>query len=187
MDGLEGKSEVAGNYKRKLNYSDLSLRVLALALTLVAAIVLGVGKQNKVVPLKIIPTLPPVNVAVTAKWQYSSAFVFNVVSNAIACSYAAISLLLVLADKNGNKGLAMLILLLDLAMVALLFSANGAAGAVGLVGYQGNSHVQWKKVCNVFGKFCSHVAVAVLLSLLGSLAFFLLVAFAAMRILKKTN
>lgn len=75
MDGLEGKSEVAGNYKRKLNHGDLSLRVLALALTLVAAIVLGVGKQNKVVPLKIIPTLPPVNVAVTAKWQYSSAFV----------------------------------------------------------------------------------------------------------------
>lgn len=109
------------------------------------------------------------------------------VSNAIACSYAAISLLLLLADKNGNKGLAMLILLLDLAMVALLFSANGAAGAVGLVGYQGNSHVQWRKVCDVFGEFCSHVAVAVALSLLGSLAFFLLVALAAIRILKKAN
>lgn len=187
MDGLEGKSEVAGNHKRELNYGDLSLRVLALALTLVAAIVLGVGKQTKVVPLKIIQTLPPVNVAVSAKWQYSSAFVFNVVSNAIACSYAAISLLLLLADKNGNKGLAMLILLLDLAMVALLFSANGAAGAVGLVGYQGNSHVQWRKVCDVFGEFCSHVAVAVVLSLLGSLAFFLLVALAAIRILKKAN
>lgn len=75
MDGLEGKSEVARNYKRKLSYGDLSLRVLALVLTLVAAIVLGVGKQNKVVSIKIIPTLPPVNVAATAKFQYSSAFV----------------------------------------------------------------------------------------------------------------
>lgn len=188
MDGLEGKSEVAGNYKRRrLSCGDLSLRVLALLLTLVGAIVLGLGKQNKVVPLKIIPTLPPVNVAVTAKWQYSSAFVFNVVSNAIACSYAAISLLLLLADKNGSKGLAMLILLLDLAMVALLFSANGAAGAIGLTGYQGNSHVQWRKVCDVFGEFCRHVAVGVALSLFGSLAFFMLVALAAMRILKKTN
>lgn len=187
MDGLEGKSEVARNYKRKLSYCDLSLRVLALVLTLVAAIVLGVGKQNKVVSIKIIPTLPPVNVAATAKFQYSSAFVFYLVSNAIACSYAAISLLLLLADKNGNKGLAMLIVLLDLAMIGLLFSANGAAGAIGLLGYQGNSHVQWKKVCDIFGKFCGHVAVSLILSLFGSLAFFLLVALAAMRILKKTN
>ncbi|KAL4386744.1 hypothetical protein GQ457_09G023140 [Hibiscus cannabinus] len=53
----------------------------------------------------------------------------------------------------------------------MLFSANGAALAIGLMGYKGNSHVRWNKVCNVFDKFCDQVAVSIVLSLLGSLAF----------------
>lgn len=65
----------------------------------------------------------------------------------------------------------------DLIMVALLFSATGAAGAIGLMGAHGNSHVQWKKVCNVFGKFCGQVAASGTLSLFGAIAFFLLVLF----------
>lgn len=112
---------------------------------------------------------------------------FHVVSNAIACSYAAISVLVLLANKGGKTGTVMTIIVLDLAMVALLFSATGAAGAIGLMGHQGNSHVQWKEVCGVFDKFCKQAAVSLVLSLLGSLAFFLLVALAAVRILKKTH
>ncbi|KAK2646456.1 hypothetical protein Ddye_021651 [Dipteronia dyeriana] len=187
MDGVERKTFV--QTQRKVSILDMVLRVLALILTLAAAIVLGMNKQTKIVPIKIIATLPPVSVPVPARWHYLSAFTYHVVTNAIACAYAAISLLLVLVIYKGGKsrgGLVIVIIVLDLTMVALLSSGNGAAGAVGIIGRRGNSHVQWKEVCSVFGKFCDRVAASVLLSLLGSLAFFFLVAFGALR-LKKLN
>ncbi|KAF2551399.1 hypothetical protein F2Q68_00036985, partial [Brassica cretica] len=54
---------------------ELTMRVLALVLTMVAATVLGVAKQTKVVSIKLIPTLPPLDVSTTAKASYLSAFV----------------------------------------------------------------------------------------------------------------
>lgn len=110
---------------------------------------------------------------------------YFVVSNAIACSYAALSLLLSVGNSKGNKGFGLAITVMDLVMVALLFSSNGAAGAIGLMGYEGNSRVRWGKVCNVFGKFCNQVAVALGLSFFGGLAFFLLVVMAAFALNKR--
>lgn len=99
----------------------------------------------------------------------------------IACSYAAVSLFVLIASKGGGKrGLASIILILDLVMVALLFSSSSAAGAVGVLGYTGNSHVQWHEVCSAFGKFCGQAAAAVVLSLFGAVAFLFLVAFKAL-------
>lgn len=74
--GMESKSkEVKVVTGGKLRPFDLVLRVVALALTLVAAVLLGVDKQTKVVSLQLLPTLPPMDVPVTAKWRYLSAFV----------------------------------------------------------------------------------------------------------------
>ncbi|KAK4855665.1 hypothetical protein QYF36_009549 [Acer negundo] len=187
MDGVMER-KILVQTQRKVSILDMVLRALALILTLAAAIVIGTDKQTEIVPIKIIATLPPVSVPVSARWHYLSAFTYHLVTNAIACAYAAISLLLVLANKCGKcrGGRVIVIIVLDLTTVALLSSSIGAAGGVGLIGYRGNSHVQWRKVCDVFGKFCDRVAVSLLLSLLGSLAFFLLVAFGALR-LKKLN
>lgn len=184
--GLEGRAkEVEVANKGSVRGSDVMLRFLAFALTLVAAIVVGVDKQTKLVSMTVASTLPPISVPVTAKWHYMSAFVYFVVANAVACAYAALSLLLVLATRGAKKGLGLMIITLDLVMVALLFSSGGAALAVGLIGYEGNSHVQWNKVCNVFGRFCNQVAGAVVVSLLGSAAFLLLVLLAAINLHKK--
>ncbi|XVE65668.1 hypothetical protein DITRI_Ditri08aG0018500 [Diplodiscus trichospermus] len=169
----------------KVSICDLILRVLALLLTLAAVIVLGLSRQTKVIPIQITPALPPLNVAAQAKWRYLSAFVYSMVANIIACSYAAISTLVVLGTRNAITGLAQTIIVLDLLVVALLFSANGAALAIGLMGYKGNSHVQWNKVCNVFDKFCDQVAVSVVLSLVGAVAFVALVAVAALTFHKR--
>ncbi|XP_073141537.1 CASP-like protein 1E2 [Henckelia pumila] len=168
-------SEVAVANKKSFRGWDFVLRVLALALCLAAAVVLGVNKQNTTVPVSLVPTLPPVNVPVTAKFHYLSAFTYLVVANAIACAYAAVSLLLALANKGGKKGISLVIMILDLAMVALLFSAIGASLAVGLIGYKGNSHVRWAKVCNVFGRFCNQVAASIGLTGAAAGIFFLLV------------
>ncbi|CAA2983157.1 CASP-like protein 1E2 [Olea europaea var. sylvestris] len=180
--GGHGGKEVMVANRRRMRGWDFLLRFLALGLTLVAAVLVGVDKQTKIVPFTLVPTLPPVNIPVTAKWHHMSAFVYFVVANAIACSYAAISLVLTLA---GKEGLSVAIIIFDLVMVALLYSSGGAALAVGLLGYEGNSHVQWKKVCGVFGKFCNQAAIGISLSILGAVLFFLLVALAALHRRKK--
>ncbi|KAL3508051.1 hypothetical protein ACH5RR_033433 [Cinchona calisaya] len=182
---MEGGKQVEVANKTSVRGLDLILRFLGFASTLVAAIVLGIDKQTKLVSVTVVSTLPPISVPVTAKWHYLSAFVYFVVANAIACAYAAISLLLVLANRGAKKGLALMIITLDLVMVALLFSGGGAALAVGLIGYEGNSHVQWNKVCNVFGKFCHQVAGAIVVSLVGSAVFLLLVLLAMLNLHKK--
>ncbi|MED6119737.1 hypothetical protein PIB30_014601 [Stylosanthes scabra] len=170
-----GKTEVAAR-SNSSNKGGLVLRVLALILTVAATIVTATNKQTKVVPLKVFDSLPPVNLPVTAKWHYLSAVLYFLVTNAISCAYAAVSLLLTAANKGGkSKSLRILIFVLDALMVALLFSGIGAASAVGVLGYQGNSHVRWNKVCNVFGKFCHQMTVSIGISLLGSLAFLFLV------------
>lgn len=85
-------------------------------------------------------------------------------------------MLLTFLNRGKRKELLeTLITILDTFMVALLFSGNGAAAATGLLGYNGNSHVRWNKVCDVFDKFCHQVAASILLSLLGSIAFLLLI------------
>ncbi|WCJ23546.1 CASP-like protein 1E1 [Euphorbia peplus] len=179
IDGVERKEDEYGGGRRGIF---LGLRVLAMLLTLTAAIVLGVDKQSTTVAIQLVDSLPPIIVPVEANWRYLSAFVFFVVSNAIACTYAAISLLLSISRK---KGMALIITTVDLLMVALLFSGNGAAIAIGLMGYKGNSHVRWNKVCDVFGKFCNQVAVSAVLSLLGSIVFILLVILSAFRLHNK--
>jgi len=186
MDTQNGNNYVKEVGKPKARFSELGLRFLAFALTLVAAILVGVDKQTKIVAIPVVSTLPPLNVPVTAKFHYFSAFVYFVVVNAIACAYAIISLVLTLATRGGSKGgLALMITTLDLVMVALLSSSSGATGAIGLIGMHGNSHVQWTKVCNVFGKFCHQVFAGLVLSVLGSAAFLLLVVISARNFQKK--
>jgi len=76
MDGLESREkEMKMANQRTAKSRELLVRLLAFVLTFVAAILLGVNKQTKVVPVQLTPTLPPINVPVTAKWHYLSAFV----------------------------------------------------------------------------------------------------------------
>ncbi|CAN1149931.1 CASP-like protein 1E1 [Linum perenne] len=183
MDGVERGTTHHHNGVKGSSAGEIVLRIGALLLTLAAAIVMGVDKQTKIVPLVIVPTLPAVNVPVSAKWHYLSAFTFFVVANAIACTYALISLIVAVAAKKRMASAVTMIM--DVLMVALLFAGNGAATAVGLLGKNGNSHVRWNKVCNVFGRFCNQVAASVGLSLIGSLLFVLVVLVAVMRLHRK--
>ncbi|XP_058077062.1 CASP-like protein 1E2 [Magnolia sinica] len=172
-DGGESRSiDVKVANPKSIRSSDFLLRFLAIATTLTAAIVMGVANETKTVPITLLPGADPIFIAVPAKMRYSSAFIYFVVVNAIASAYALFSLL---ATMAGGKGLALFIIALDLMMVALLSSGNGAAAAIGVLGYNGNKHVRWNKVCNVFDKFCRHVAGSLVVSLIGALAFLLLV------------
>ncbi|XP_038901836.1 CASP-like protein 1E1 isoform X2 [Benincasa hispida] len=145
---------------------EVIFRVLGILLSSVAAIVVGVGKETKVVPITISSKLPPFQIVVVAKWYYLSAFV--------------------LSNKNlSNNKLTVLIIFLDTVTVALLSSGTGAVMAIGVMGYNGNSHVRWNKVCDTFGRFCKQVAASAVLSLAGAIVFMLLVILAVLGLLKR--
>ncbi|XP_029116265.1 CASP-like protein 1E2 [Elaeis guineensis] len=165
---------------------NMILRLVALATTLVAAIVIGTAKQVKTVNIQVAPTLPPLPVSAVAKTSYASAFVYFLIANVIACVYAAISLGTSTMKRASKSKLRLSLSIIDIAMVALLFSGNGAALTFGLLGKYGNSHVKWQKVCNVFDKFCLHVAVSSIASLLGALAYVLLVLLAIVSLHKRS-
>ncbi|KAF9621796.1 hypothetical protein IFM89_028234 [Coptis chinensis] len=172
---------------RTVRSSDFLLRFLALIITLVAITVMAVSKQTKTVPVTVIPSLPPINVEVTAKWQYMPAFVFFMVTNIIACVYATISLVISIANRDGSSAMRLLLIVLDLMIMALLFSATGAAAGVGLIAFHGNSHVRWNKVCNVFGTNCRHVAASVVVSGIGAVVFFLLIVLNTVHLHKRSR
>ncbi|GAB4843565.1 hypothetical protein Ancab_013530 [Ancistrocladus abbreviatus] len=164
----------------------VTLRFLAMLLTLAAALLLGLDKQTKTVAASF-GTIT-LNVPATAKSSYLSAFMYFVAVNSIACAFAALSILFLLANKGSKASmLALLTVLGDMIMVGLLFSGNGAAIAIGLMGKKGNTHLQWKAVCSVFGKFCDIVMVAFVLSLLGSVVYLLLVGITICRLHKRYN
>ena len=76
MEGVESKErEVMVAKPVAVGVSDLLLRLLAFTVTLVAAIVIAVDKQTKVVPIQLSDSFPPLNVPLTAKWHQMSAFV----------------------------------------------------------------------------------------------------------------
>lgn len=60
-----------------VDWCSVALRVFILAATLVSAVVMGVDRQTTTVQVTIADTLPPLQVPVTAKSSYSSAFVMT--------------------------------------------------------------------------------------------------------------
>ncbi|XP_010245394.1 PREDICTED: CASP-like protein 1E1 [Nelumbo nucifera] len=188
MAGMEvaesgGKVVKAENPTTVIRLPEFLLRLLAFVTTLVAAIVMGVNKETKIVP---IPDLPPLEVAVTAKSGLISTSIYFVVANAIACTHTAFSLLLSIIPKRvGTNGFSPAVVILDVIMVGLLLSGSGAASAIGVVAYKGNSHLKWNEVCSVFGKYCHQAAASIVVSLLGSFVLILLVVLAVLKLHKK--
>ncbi|KAM7275186.1 hypothetical protein ACFE04_017052 [Oxalis oulophora] len=166
------------------NYYEVALRLMALLLTLTAAILAGVDKETTSISITLVDGTPPIEIPVKAKWQYLSAFF--VAANAIACTYATASLVLTIAMKQNTRA-TLAINVLDIMILGLLYSANGAATGVGLIAHNGNSHAQWNKVCPMVEGFCHRLGAAIFLSLLGSVVFVWLVVLTVMNLRRKSR
>lgn len=160
----------------------VALRVFILAATLVAAVVMGLDRQTSTVQVTIADKLPPLQVPVTAKWSFSSAFVYFVVANAMACVFSAVAL----AACRSRSAVAPL-MVGDLVVLALLFSAVGAAAEFGILGERGNSHVRWGKVCHVYSQFCGRAMAAVIVSLVAAFANLVHLMFAILDVHKNSS
>lgn len=108
------------------------------------------------------------------------------VANGIACACSVVSLLATMG-MHVQRGVALGITALDVIMVGLLFSGNGAAATIGVLGHEGNSHVRWNKVCNRFEKFCHRIAIALTMSMIGSLVLVLLVVLSIIHLYRRSR
>lgn len=148
------------------------LRGFAIVLVLIATILMGVAKQTK--DFDTADVLGnPVTVTVTVKSTDSSAFVYFIAANATVFFFSTISFALSIINRSSVANMSLLSLV-DLVTVALLFSCNGAAAAITIVAEKGTSNFAWFKFCDVTGEFCSEVTGALVLSMIASLAYFLL-------------
>ncbi|CAM8971282.1 unnamed protein product [Rhodiola kirilowii] len=174
--------------QQRIQHGEVLLRFMGFVLTILGSLLVGFDRQTRSWLFEVGANLPPLKVELTAKYQYMSTMVFFVIANAIVCTYAAISLgFYLMTSREGKRSLSLVLIITDALIMGFLLSAVGAAAGVGIIGRDGNSHLQWHKVCYMFNKFCNQGIVAVVFSTLGSVCFFLLITLSAFNLHKKLN
>ncbi|GMH20035.1 hypothetical protein Nepgr_021876 [Nepenthes gracilis] len=154
--------------------SDAFFRVLLLAASIVAVVVMVTSKETELVLVSRFPFPVPA----TAKWKYSPALIYFVAALSTAGLYAIISTFVSLSGvffPAKSPKLFLVLALHDTIVLGIVASATGAAAGVAYIGYKGNSHVAWVKVCNVYDKYCRHVAGSLAVGLFASFVLIILI------------
>ncbi|CAN4100612.1 unnamed protein product [Withania somnifera] len=136
--------------------TQILLRILAIAFTLAAALMMITSKQ----------TVSLYGIQMDARYSYSSSFKFFAIANMIGCALSIFSLLLasVIGHKNLGPRIYFFLFLHDLIMMGLLLAGCAAATAIGYVGKYGSSHTGWIPICDHVDKFCHKVTRSIMLS-----------------------
>ncbi|KAL3526210.1 hypothetical protein ACH5RR_014582 [Cinchona calisaya] len=168
----EGQGGRGGSPKALL-ITQLTLRILVVALTLAAIIITITAKQT-------------VNVGILsfkARYQYSSATRFQVGANAVVCAFSFMSVLLLpcLSDP-GNYYYCFYLLLHDMVMTMLMISGCAAASTVGYLAKNGQKQGGWIALCKYLDKFCDRLELALALAYLAFFCMFVLTVMAACKL-----
>ncbi|KAL0011913.1 hypothetical protein SO802_007021 [Lithocarpus litseifolius] len=146
----------------------LLLRLVAFLATASATIVMALNKQTNTLVVATIGN-NPIKANLTAKFQYTPAFVFFVVANGMASFHNCFILVLeIVGHRIDYKGLRLAIIaILDMLIVVLAAAGDGAAVFMAELGKNGNSHARWNKICDKFQTFCDHGTGALIASFIG--------------------
>ncbi|XP_042501335.1 CASP-like protein 1C1 [Macadamia integrifolia] len=137
----------------------LLLRLIALAATLSAAIVMATSSQTTTV----------YGISFEAKYSFTPAFKFFVIANAIVSVYGFLVLFL-----PSESLLWRLVVALDVIITMLLTSSISAALAIAYVGKKGNSHAGWLPICGQVSKYCDRVTGALIAGFIAAIIYLLL-------------
>ncbi|XP_010024567.2 CASP-like protein 1D1 [Eucalyptus grandis] len=173
--------------------ADVALRGLLFALTLIALLVMVFSKQTKEVllpgpPSEVLLPGPPSVAFVEAKFENSPAFIYFVAALSVACLYSIVTALASISavlKPASSASFLLFFVVWDVVMLGLVASATGTAGGVAYIWLEGNSHVQWGKFCDAFGKFCQHLAASIAISLLADFVLILLIILSIFSLHKK--
>ncbi|KAM1864431.1 hypothetical protein ACFX14_004642 [Malus domestica] len=173
---------------RKLTDSTIVvLRVVAFLATVSATVVMAMNKETKSIVVATVGTTP-LSVTLTAKFQHTPANVYFVIANGIASFH---NLFMMAVHFFGDhtfkdKGLQLvMVAILDVMIVALLSSGDGAATFMAQLGKKGNSHAMWNKICDKFEKFCDHAGGAIIASYIGLILLLVITALSIIKLLKR--
>ncbi|MCV2423822.1 MARVEL-like domain-containing protein, partial [Paucibacter sp. DJ4R-1] len=145
----ETKRGVAPPSTSKGSLLDAFLRVVLLAASVAAVVVMVTSKENKVFQVQV-PGVGILGVSKPAKFNYSPAFIYLVAALSASGLYSIITGLasLSVAWKPSISPKWPLILIAhDVIILGIVASATGTAGGVAYIGLKGNSHVNWGKIC----------------------------------------
>ncbi|THU48528.1 hypothetical protein C4D60_Mb09t27200 [Musa balbisiana] len=159
-----------------LFFLDFGLRLLLFASAVSGLVVMVTSKQTKLIPVTVAPS-SQIFVIRDAKFQHSPAFIIIT----MLVSFFSI------ASPSPSPKTLFLLILFDTLMAGVMASATGNAGSVAYIGLKGNSHVNWNKICNMYGKFCRHVGSSTAVSLVASIVLVLLVVLSSYSLYRRSR
>ncbi|KAL0457309.1 UNVERIFIED_CONTAM: CASP-like protein 1D1 [Sesamum latifolium] len=171
---IRGRPAERAGSSRSFAAADVVLRFLLFASGVVAVVVMVTSKQTELIPIPIPPFLMPR----PAKFTHSPAFIYFVAALSVAGFYGAITTLISLFALSKPAAYPRLLshfVIFDVLLLGIVAAATGTAGGVAYIGLKGNSHVQWRKICDIYGEFCRHIGASIAVSLFGSVVLALLV------------
>ncbi|CAD5169410.1 unnamed protein product [Musa acuminata subsp. malaccensis] len=172
-----------------LFFLDFGLRLLLFASAVTALVVMVTSKQTKLISVTVAPS-SQILVSRDAKFQHSPAFIYLVAALSVTGLYSIITMLVSLfsiASPSPSPKTLFLLILFDTLMAGVMASATGNAGSVAYIGLKGNSHVNWNKICNMYGKFCRHVGSSTAVSLIASIVLVLLVVLSSYSLYRRSR
>ncbi|RDX63634.1 hypothetical protein CR513_57912, partial [Mucuna pruriens] len=171
--------------KPKKEWVLLSLRVVAFFATASATLVMALNKQTKSILLATIGTTP-VTISLTAKFHHTPAFIFFVIVNGIASLYNLVVIAVnILGSQYDYKGLRLgLVAILDVMIMGLAASGDGAATFMAELGRNGNSHARWDKICDKFEAYCNRGGIALVASFVGIILLLVVTVMSITKLLK---
>ncbi|OVA20166.1 Uncharacterized protein family UPF0497 [Macleaya cordata] len=150
---------------RKVRITELVLRCVIFGLGVLAAALVGFDVQVKEI----------FSIQKKAKFTDMKALVFLVIANVLVATYSLLQGLrcgvsMLRGSLLLNKPLAWVIFSGDQVMAYLTFAAVAAAGQSSVFAELGQPELQWMKICNMYGKFCTQVGEGIASSLVVSLS-----------------
>lgn len=138
--------------ERRLKVAEVVLRWVIFGLGVLAAALVGSDTQVRKF----------LSFEKKAKFTDMKALVFLVISNGIAAGYSLIQgvrcvVSMIKGSVLFDKALAWAIFSCDQVMAYVTLAAVAAAAQSAVLGEFGQSELQWMKICNLYGKFCSQV------------------------------
>ncbi|KAK6928576.1 Casparian strip membrane protein domain [Dillenia turbinata] len=159
--------------RKRFYIAQISLRILAIALTLASVFVMITSRQSVTL----------FGIVFEAKYSSTSASKFLLGANITACFFSLISSIgiYIFCSHGSDPRNYFFVFLHDMMIMLLMISGCAASTAVGYVSRYGESQTGWTSICDRVAKFCNRIQIAILLSYLGFFCFLALTIMSALK------
>ncbi|ERN10612.1 hypothetical protein AMTRI_Chr10g3010 [Amborella trichopoda] len=167
---------------RRVRVAEVVLRCVISGLGLLAAVLVGTDTQTRQI----------FSIQKKAKFTDMKALMFLVIINGIVASYSLVQgLRCAVSMLKGsvlfNKSLAWAIFSCDQVMAYASLAAAAAATQSAAIAEKGQQDVQWMKICNFYGKFCTQVGDGIVSAFVVSLSMVTLSGLSAFNLFRLYN